>query len=219
LEYFNGSSVPDILASLDLPRVPQQERSRLKRDALLIAAADLFAQRGYEATTADDIAAAAAVSIGTFYSYFRNKRQVFLTLYAACVESLLALGITEIDFETDPRAAIGETVRRALQRDPVFYGLRRAWSELLPRDPEIALYNDQINHLIYNQILTVVRRVAARGLTRPDLDVEPTCWMITMLLDQMWHVLPGPQETSQADVERHQDALAAIIYHALFRTL
>lgn len=87
---------PDILAALDLPRVPQQTRSRQKRDAILTAAAQLFEEGGYDATTADDIADAARVSIGTFYSYFRNKRQVFLTLYAASIEDILELGITEI---------------------------------------------------------------------------------------------------------------------------
>lgn len=209
--------VPDVLANLDVPRVPQQERSRKKRDALLGAAAELFAERGYEATTADDIAAAANVSIGTLYSYFRNKRQVFLTLFATCFESFLALRITEIDFAADPHQAIRDVVRRSFERDPLFYGLRRALIELLPRDPEIASYNDQINQFIYQQILTVVRGLAARGMTWPQLDLEATCWFITLLLDRAWHTLPGPQEATQAEIERQQDALAQLIYHAVFR--
>jgi len=209
---------PDILAALDLPRVPQQARSRQKRDAILTAAAELFEERGYDATTADDIADAASVSIGTFYSYFRNKRQVFLTLYAASIEDILELGITEIDFATNPRQAIRETVMRALQRDKLFYSLRQAWSELLPRDPEIANYNYQINRLIYQQMLVAGRRVKAQGLTWPELDLEATCWIIVLLLDQALHNMPGPKETSRAELERHQEALINLIYHALFRT-
>lgn len=209
---------PDILAALDLPRVPQQARSRQKRDAILTAAAQLFEQRGYDATTADDIADAARVSIGTFYSYFRNKRQVFLTLYAASIEDILELGITEIDFSTNPRQAIRETVHRALQRDQLFYSLRQAWAELLPRDPEIASYNDQINRLIYQQMLVAGHKVMAEGLTWPELDLETTCWAIVLLLDQALHQLPGPKEASQAEIERQQEALTNLIYHALFRT-
>ncbi|HEX6292403.1 MAG TPA: TetR/AcrR family transcriptional regulator [Herpetosiphonaceae bacterium] len=209
---------PDILAALDLPRVPQQTRSRQKRDALLAAAARLFEERGYDATTADDIADAAGVSIGTFYSYFRNKRQVFLTLYAASVEDFLALRITEIDFSTHPLQAIRETVRRALQRDQLFYGLRRAWSELLPRDPEIAGYNEQMNRLVCQQMIVAAHKIVAQGLTWPDLDIEPTCWAITLLLDQVWHTLPGPKEASEAEIDRQQEALVQVIYHALFRT-
>src|SRR5262245_51857007 len=143
----------NFISELDLPRVPRQARSRQKRDALLAAAARLFEEQGYEATTADDIAAAADVSIGTFYSYFRNKRQVLLTLYGACMEAILTLGIAEIDFGSDPRYAIRQTIHRSKQRDDLFYGLRRAWFELLPRDKEIAEYNRRFNQLVCEQIL------------------------------------------------------------------
>lgn len=206
-----------LLADLDLPRVPQQARSRQKRDALLEAAARLFEERGYEATTADDIAAAATVSIGTFYSYFRNKRQVFLTLYADCLKQLLELRIAELDFGSDPRQAIRETVRRALQRDRLFFGLQRALVELLPRDAEIAAYNHKVNLVLYEQILVAVRRVAEQGLLWPDLLIEPTCWTITMLLDQTWHTQPTPELVDEAEREQQLTALADLIYHALFK--
>ena len=208
---------PNLISNLDVPRVPQQARSRQKRDALLAAAARLFEQRGYEATTADDIAAAAGVSIGAFYSYFRNKRQVFLTLYSTCIESIVGLGIAEIDFGANPREAIRQTVRRSRQRDQLFYGLRRAWAELLPRDPEIAAYNDQLNRLIYSQILVAVRKVVAHGLAWPDLDVERTCWLITVLLDQSWHNEPAPGEATAEELQRADEALADLIYHAVFK--
>src|SRR4051794_36265775 len=129
--------VPNIAADLDLPRVPQQARSRQKRDAILTAASRLFEERGYEATTTDDIAAAAEVSIGTLYSYFRNKRQVFLTLFADSFERILAVGIHSLDFGSNPRQAVRETVRRLMTHDDREFGLRRAWIEIRPRDPEL----------------------------------------------------------------------------------
>jgi AcrR family transcriptional regulator len=212
------SAFPNLISEMDLPRVPQQARSRQKRDALLAAAARLFEQRGYEATTADDIAAAADVSIGTFYSYFHNKRQVFLTLYSACMESVFSLGIPEIDFGADPRQAIRRTIDRAMQRDELFYGLRRAWIELLPRDPEIAAFNQRFHQLIYEQILVAVRRVAAQGLAWPSLDIESTSWLIAMLLDQSWQYEPGPGQATAQAIQRQRDALSDMIYHAVFKS-
>jgi AcrR family transcriptional regulator len=209
--------VPSLISELDLPRVPQQARSRQKRDALLAAAAGLFEERGYEATTADDIALAADVSVGTFYSYFRNKRQVFLTLYNACMESVFNLGITQIDFGTNPRQSIRETINNAMQRDKSFYSLRRAWVELLPRDAEIAEYNRQFNGLIYGQILVAVRKLAEQGLTWPDLDLESTSWLITILIDQAWQHEPGAGEATQETIQRQRDALSDLIYHAVFK--
>ncbi len=206
-----------LLNDLDLPRVPQQARSRQKRDALLAAAGRLFAERGYEATTADDIAAAADVSIGTFYSYFRNKRQLLFTLYATCLESLEALQIDQADFATSPWGAIRTMISQAMERDPLFYGLQRAWQELLPKDAEAASYDYHLNQAVYGQILTAVRRAVAAGLTWPDLKVEETCWIITLLLDLNWHTQPNPTQQTEQERGRHLDALTDMIYRSVFR--
>jgi AcrR family transcriptional regulator len=54
-----------------------RERKRSKnRDAIVAAALALFRERGFEATTADDIAAAAEVSRRTFFRYFPTKEAV-----------------------------------------------------------------------------------------------------------------------------------------------
>ncbi len=205
------------LAALDLPRVPQQARSRQRRVTLLAAAARLFEEHGYDATTADDIAGGAGVSIGTFYAYFRNKRQVFLTLFATVAETILAQGLAELDLGVAPRQAIRAAVYQALERDPLSTSLRRAWRELLPRDPDLEGYTRELNQRLYEQILAAVRRVEALGQTWPGLDVEATCWAITQLIDQTWRTLPAPGEVPDRQRRRQMDALADLIYHALFR--
>src|SRR5207244_387551 len=71
---------PDVLAGQQLPPAPQQERSRRKRDALLQSALALFAERGYEQTSIEDIAHQAGVAVGGFYQHFTSKRQILLVL-------------------------------------------------------------------------------------------------------------------------------------------
>src|SRR5438105_14436608 len=74
----------------------RQERSRRSYQALLDAAAELFAQRGYDAVGTPEIAQRASVSVGTFYRYFDDKHEVYLeimrrTIAAAYNETLEGL--------------------------------------------------------------------------------------------------------------------------------
>lgn len=54
-------------------RRPRQTRSSMTVDAILEAAAILFAQDGFEATSTTRIAERAGVGVGSLYEYFPNK--------------------------------------------------------------------------------------------------------------------------------------------------
>lgn len=56
----------------------KQQRRRL----ILDAAKGLFFDRGYKDTTIEMITERAGVSTGTFYLYFKNKVEIYMTLYA-----------------------------------------------------------------------------------------------------------------------------------------
>ncbi|MBN2224468.1 MAG: TetR/AcrR family transcriptional regulator [Deltaproteobacteria bacterium] len=61
-------------------RNPVQTRGIKTKKKILKAGAALFSQRGYHNVTADEIARAAGVSVGTFYAYFADKRDLFLSV-------------------------------------------------------------------------------------------------------------------------------------------
>ena len=68
--------------------------------ALLNAALELFAEKGYDSTSMREISTRAGFSPGTIYSYFPDKEQIFFA-YFDQQQDQLAASLTEIDdFET-----------------------------------------------------------------------------------------------------------------------
>ena len=65
---------------MSVPRKPRQERGKDTVRRLMEAGRRVFSERGYHALHAGDIAAAAGVSVGSFYAYFADKRELFLAL-------------------------------------------------------------------------------------------------------------------------------------------
>ena len=58
---------------------PEREQQReIKRQAVLAAAAQLFNERGFHATSLDDIARRLHVSKPTLYYYVKNKDEILL---------------------------------------------------------------------------------------------------------------------------------------------
>jgi AcrR family transcriptional regulator len=60
-----------------------------KRTALMQAAVQVFARKGYHAATVRDVVAEAGVAVGTFYFYFPDKETLFTYLYDETAEFLL----------------------------------------------------------------------------------------------------------------------------------
>jgi AcrR family transcriptional regulator len=77
-------------------RLPQQERSQARFEAVLKAALRLFAARGYENTSMREIAREANMPIATVYQYFPMKLAIvreMWTRYTTTITETLAEGI------------------------------------------------------------------------------------------------------------------------------
>jgi len=61
------------------------ETQAATRERILVASSDLFAARGFEATTTRDIARAAEIGAGTVFNYFPSKEAIVASLAAAAV--------------------------------------------------------------------------------------------------------------------------------------
>lgn len=69
-------------------RVPKQARARERYMKVLASASNLFIEKGYEATTTNEIASRAGISIGSLYQYFNNKESIVEAMMDHYVTSL-----------------------------------------------------------------------------------------------------------------------------------
>ena len=70
------TSVDDLAGAAAAKLTLQARKQEFVRDAIWAAAIDLFAEKGFEETTVEDIVDAAGTSRRTFFRYFESKRDL-----------------------------------------------------------------------------------------------------------------------------------------------
>lgn len=74
---------------LAMKKEPTQSRAKATVEAVVVAAAQLLAERGYAALTTNHIADRAGVSIGSIYQYFPGKEAIIARLLEKTVDEIL----------------------------------------------------------------------------------------------------------------------------------
>lgn len=82
------TDLPPHLARVPVGRdpFPPETLASHQRQRLMSAATGVFAERGYQETTIDNIVGAAKASVGSFYSLFGGKEECFLAVFDDIVE-------------------------------------------------------------------------------------------------------------------------------------
>jgi len=99
------------------------ERADATRALLLGAAQELFAERGYAAVGTEEVVRRAGVTRGALYHHFRDKRDLFRTVYEQVEEGVIAAIARELEEadSSDPWEMLVTGVRSFLDQcaDPV----------------------------------------------------------------------------------------------------
>ncbi len=83
-----------------------------KRQAILDAALELFAERGFYGTAVPLVAERAGVGAGTLYRYFESKEALVNALYRSWKMALASSLLEGFPMDQPPRAMFGECYRR-----------------------------------------------------------------------------------------------------------
>src|SRR5579864_5101679 len=144
----------------------RKARSVARRDAILAAALDEFAMRGFEVARLDDVAKRAGVAKGTIYLYFRDKESLFQelvrTMLTPLVGTIEALGAVEM-----PLSLLSEQIVDLFVRE-VYETRRKDVIRLMitegRRFPKLAeFYYREVLSRIIAAVRALLRRAASRG--------------------------------------------------------
>lgn len=172
--------------------VSQEEKSQ-RRDEIMAAAKDVFARKGFHATTIADIAKEAGLAYGSVYWYFDSKDDLFHALMAVEEQALRAhVSSALAALNALPDAAGGEaTLRTAVQATFEFFEADKATVKLLFRDA-YALGDRFEKHLggIYERFIDEIETFIVAAQRRGEVVAAPprmVAFTLAALIGQLAH--------------------------------
>lgn len=167
---------------------PVQARSQKTRDELLKAALAMYEKKGYQKTTVDDIAAEAGVSTGIAYRYFRNKKDILLSVISYGAEHISH--IADIDDTAIPEAVTD--VRRYLEAIlKAFEGFHIKYRDI-HEELEGLQHTDEDVRKLYSEITEdkmkeVTSRLAA--FLHDDTNIREKAYAAISIMEQHCHMM------------------------------
>jgi len=167
----------------------RKARTGERRDAILAAALDEFASRGFEAARLDDVARRAGVAKGTIYLYFRDKETLFQelvrTMLTPLVGTIEALGAADV-----PLAMLADRIADLFVTE-VYETRRKDVVRLMisegRRFPALAeFYYREVLSRIIAAMRALLRRAAARGEIPESLAEFPQIIAAPGLIAIIW---------------------------------
>jgi AcrR family transcriptional regulator len=151
-------------------RPPLSARGVRTREALVKAAREVFERDGFLDARITDIAAAAGVATGSFYTYFTSKEDAFAAVIDEVSEEMLHPRLREFADRDDPLSVIEASNRSYL----VAY---RRHAKLMALMEQVAQIDDDFRRMRLRRVRAFTDRNAQaiaqlqrRGLADPELD-------------------------------------------------
>jgi AcrR family transcriptional regulator len=159
--------------------------SRSRRADVVRLAGELFAQKGYRATTVREIAEAAGILSGSLYHHFDSKESIGDEILSGFINDVLADYRVAADSGGSPRDVLEQIVRSTshtlARHRPALAMLQNDWS-YFSGQPRFGYLRKAVAEI--EQVwVTQLERGQAEGVFRADLDARLT---YRLLRDVLW---------------------------------
>jgi TetR/AcrR family transcriptional regulator, fatty acid metabolism regulator protein len=157
-----------------------------KRDAILRAAIDVFAERGFFNAQVADIARAAGVAAGTVYLYFKGKDDLLVSIFERSMREGLTKGRAAVADLRDPRERLRRLARGHLARLGSDRNLAIVFQVELRQSTK---FMERFSATLLRDYLGLIREAIAdgqrEGLIRTDIKATVAAKMLFGALDEM----------------------------------
>jgi len=139
-----------------MARLTRKESQARTRSRLIEAAGRVFADRGLERATVDQVAGAAGYTKGAFYANFRSKEDLFL----AMLDERFAKRLDEIERVMESGASVEDQARQAGRDFTEFLATDPEWSRLFFEFAVQAMRVEDFCQELVTRHRTIRRRIA-----------------------------------------------------------
>jgi len=178
--------------------LPSQVRSRI-----LDAALRIWAQKGVDGASLDEVAAAAGFTKGAVYSRFKNKDDLFFALLEERIlerfETLLAVEVPVLGTVTQQVEALGDALFDALTTDAEWQILFLDFWGRAVREPEARRRYSAVRAAVHRQVADFIAGEIGRRGGRLLLPVEHMAVSVLALANGLFI----EQATLEGSVPRH----------------
>ncbi|MDI6874417.1 MerR family transcriptional regulator [Candidatus Solincola sp.] len=150
----------------------REDEKEKKRRRIREAALELFVRKGYGGTKIKDITSRAGVSVGTFYLYYRDKKELFMDAVDELIQSVVHAIEKEASRDGDPFRKAIRTARFYLDNYSKFSVIiNQLRGMMVTENPDAYHKYIALHKRIADPVVRELRNAAKRGLIR-DLDPE-----------------------------------------------
>jgi AcrR family transcriptional regulator len=176
-----------------------------RHQRIVEAAARLFRTMGYDTVKMEAIAAAADVSIGTIYNYYKNKGDLLVAIVSMEVHEVLAAG--ERVIAAPPRnadKAVAKLIANYIEHSLVYLS-KEMWRQAMAittqqPDSPFGIAYGELDEALARQTSKLVKKLQTLGLVQVGVDAQAIGEMIFNNTNMMFIVFVKREEMSVADL-------------------
>jgi AcrR family transcriptional regulator len=139
-----------------MARLTRKESQARTRSQLLEAAGKVFADRGLERATVDEVAGEAGYTKGAFYANFKSKEDLFLTM----LDERFGKRLQEIDRVLESGASVQDQARQAGQDFTDYLRTDPEWSRLFFEFAVQAMRDEEFRQELVTRHRAIRARIA-----------------------------------------------------------